>query len=146
MELKLTLYQRFQSFKNYIDTELRDILAAFFEKIEHVANEIDFLAFYIKNNLICDDFNAVAQSALVITIFSDEQDVNSYAESAILTANNFLNSCQPNGECVAQNESVIWIIIHYLKLISIESLRRAFTMIMQNSDIETMRMSRSKNH
>ena len=107
MELNFTLCQRFQSLKDYIDTELRGILAAFPGETEHVANEIDSLASCIKDNLVCDGSNAVAQSALVATVSSDGQDVNSYAEPATPTANNFLDSCQPNGECVAQDESVI---------------------------------------
>ena len=107
MKFKLTLCQRFQSLKDYIDTELRGILAAFPGETEHVANEIDSLAAYIKDNLICDGSNAVAQSALVARVASDGQDVNSYAEPATPTANNFLDNCQPNGECVAEDESVI---------------------------------------
>jgi hypothetical protein len=42
MKLKLILFQRIQNFKNYIDTELRDIIIAFFEKNEHVINEFFF--------------------------------------------------------------------------------------------------------
>ena len=107
MKFKFIICQRFQSFKNYIDTKLRDILVAFFDETEHVTNEIDFLTAYIKNNLICDGFNTVAQSALMIRVISDEQDVNSYAKSAIFTANNFLDNCQSNDECVVEDESVI---------------------------------------
>ncbi|CAF9940049.1 MAG: hypothetical protein HETSPECPRED_002145 [Heterodermia speciosa] len=99
-----SINQRFQSLKDYIDTELRGILAAFPGETEHVANEIDSLAAYIKDNLICDGSNAVAQSALVARVASDGQDVNSYAEPATPTANNFLDNCQPNGECVAEDE------------------------------------------
>ena len=72
-----------------------------------MANEIDSLAAYIKDNLICDGSNAVAQSALVAKVASDGQDGNSYAEPATPTANNFLDNCQPNGEHVAEDESVI---------------------------------------
>ena len=71
IKLKLIFCQRFQNFKNYFDTKLRDILIAFFEKIKHVTNEIDFLIFYIKNNLICDDFNIVAQSTLMFRIINN---------------------------------------------------------------------------
>ena len=86
---------------------MRDILIAFFEKTEYVTNEIDFLIFYIKNNFICDDFNIVAQSTLIIKIIKNKQNVNSYAKSAIFIANNVLNNCQSNDECVVQNESII---------------------------------------
>ena len=72
MQLKFIFCQRFQSLKNYIDTELRDILVAFSEEIEHVTNEIDFLIVYIKDNFICDDSNVVAQSALMTRIINDE--------------------------------------------------------------------------
>ena len=61
MILKFTFCQRFQSLKNYIDIELRDIVIAFLEKIEYMINEIISLTFYIKNNLKYDDFNVVAQ-------------------------------------------------------------------------------------
>ena len=71
MKLKFTFCQRFQNFKNYIDTKLRDILIAFFEKIKHMTNEINFLIFYIKNNFICDDFNIVVQSTLMFRIIND---------------------------------------------------------------------------
>ena len=107
MKLKLTLCQRFQNLKNYIDTELLDIVVAFFEETEHVINETLSLTFYIKNNLKYNDSNAVAQTALIAKIANDEQDAISYAESAIITANNFSNSCRSNNECVAEDESVI---------------------------------------
>ena len=71
MESKLTLCQHFHSLKNYIDTELHGILAAFPEETEHVANGIDPLAFYTKDNLRCDGSNAVAQSALIARVASD---------------------------------------------------------------------------
>lgn len=72
-----------------------------------MTNEIDFLTFYIKNNLICDDFNVVAQSTLMIKVVMNEQNVNSYIESTTFIANNVLNNCQSNDKCVLQNESII---------------------------------------
>ncbi|KAL8882932.1 MAG: hypothetical protein Q9198_000142 [Flavoplaca austrocitrina] len=102
MESQLTLCQRFQSLKNYIDTELRSILAAYPGETEHVANETDSLASYIKDNLKSNDSNAVAQPALVARVASDGRDVNAYAKPAVTTASNFSDSCQSNGECVAQ--------------------------------------------
>ena len=45
MEPSLTLCQRFQSLKLYINTELRGIRAAFPRETEHMANEIDFSSF-----------------------------------------------------------------------------------------------------
>ncbi|KAI4224383.1 MAG: hypothetical protein L6R40_008450 [Gallowayella cf. fulva] len=107
MELELTLWQRFQSLKNYIKTELRNILAAYPGETEQVANEIDSLASYIKDNLECNGSNAVAHPALVAMAANDRQDVISYAEPAIPTANSLSDSCQPNNGCVAQDESVI---------------------------------------
>ena len=68
IERKLTLCQRFQSLKNYIDTELCGIVAVYPGETEHVANEIDSLASYIKNALKCDGSNAVAQPALVARV------------------------------------------------------------------------------
>ena len=106
MDLKLTLCQRFQSLKNYIDRELRGIRAAYPGETEHVANEIVSLASYMKDNLKYNDSSAVAQPALVTRVASDGQDVNAYAEPAVTTANNFSDSCQPNGECITEDESV----------------------------------------
>ena len=107
MKLKLTLFQRFQKLKNYIDTELRDIVAAFPEETEHVTNETISLASYIKDSLKYNDSSAVAQTVLTARVANDGQDANSCAESAVTTANNISDSRQPNGECVAENESVI---------------------------------------
>ena len=82
-------------------------LVAYFEKIEHVINEIDFLTFYIKNNLKSNDFNVVAQSTLIVKVINDERNVNAHAKSTIIIASNFSNNCQSNDECVAQNKSII---------------------------------------
>ena len=75
MEVKLTLCQRFQSLKNYIDTELRGIVAAFPGEAEYVANEPVSLASYIKDNHKYNDTSAVAQPALVTRRVSDAQGV-----------------------------------------------------------------------
>ena len=95
MESKLTLCQRFQSLKNHINTELRGIRATYPEEIEYVANQIDSLASYIKDNLKYNDSSAVAQTALVARVASDAQNENAYAEPAVPTANNFFDSCRP---------------------------------------------------
>ena len=63
---KLTLCQRFQSLKKYIDIELRGIVVAYSGETEHVANEIASLAFYITDNLKHSDSSAVAQLALML--------------------------------------------------------------------------------
>ena len=63
-----------------------------------MAIEIDSLASYVK------DFYAINQSALVARVAKNGQDVNAHAESAVITADNFSNSCQGNGEAVAQDE------------------------------------------
>ena len=107
IKLKFIFFQRFQNFKNYINTELRDILIAFFEKNEHVINEIFFLIFYIKNNFKYNDFNVVVQTTLIVKIINDEQNANSYAKSTIIVANNFSNNRQSNDECVVENELII---------------------------------------
>ena len=107
MKLKLTLFQRFQNLKNYIDTELRGIVAAFPGETEHVTNEAISLASYIKDSLKYNGSSAVAQTALTARAANDGQDANSYAESAVTTANNLSDSRQPNDECIAENESVI---------------------------------------
>lgn len=107
MELEPTLCQRFESLKNYINTDLCGIIAAYPEETEYVANEIDSLASYIKNDLKHAGFNALARSALVARVASDREDVNTYAELAIPPAKNFSDNCQPNGECVSHDESVI---------------------------------------
>ena len=98
-----------------------------------MAAEIDSLASYIK------DSNAIAQSALVAETAKDGQDVNAHAEPAVTTAGNFSDSCQANRERGPQDESVLWNHNPVLKLITVESLRRAFSVIMQDPDIEAMR-------
>ena len=135
MKLKFILFQRFQNFKNYIDTELRDIVIAFFEEIEHVINETIFLIFYIKNNFKYNDFNAVAQIMLIVKIINDEQNANLCAKSTIIIANNFSNNRQSNDECVVENESIILI----------EILRRTFTTTMQRSNTTTIKTNKAKN-
>ena len=106
MDLKLTLCQRFESLKNYIEKELCGIRAAYPGETEYVANEIVTLASHMKDNLIYNDSSAVAQPALVARVTSDGQDVNANAEPAVITANNFSGSSQPNGECITEDESV----------------------------------------
>lgn len=66
-----------------------------------MANEIDSLASYVK------DSNAITQSVLVARIAKNGQDVNAHVEPTATTADNFSDSCQANGERVAQDESVI---------------------------------------
>ena len=138
MKFKLILWQRFQNFRNYINTKLQNILTAYSEKTEQVINEIDFLTSCLKN------FNIIFQSALIF-----EQNVNAQAELVAITANNFsnsfLNSCQANGENVAQNKSIILNHNSNLKLIAIKFLRRTFSMTMRDSNIEAMKMSRTWN-
>ena len=102
---KFNFCQRFQNFKNYINTKLCDIVIAFFEKIEYVINVIDFLTFYIKNNFKYNDFNVVVQSTLIAKIINEKQNVNAYAKSIIIIANNFSNNCRSN---VVQNQSIIF--------------------------------------
>ena len=53
-----------------------------------MANEVDSLASYIM------DFYAINQSALVARVAKNRQDVNAQAEPAVITADNFSNSCQ----------------------------------------------------
>ena len=101
MESQLTLCQRFQSLKNFIDTELRSILAAYFGETEHMINKIDFLTFYIKNNLKSNDFNIVVQSTLITKVANDGRDMNVYTKSVIIFVNNFSDNFQLNNECVA---------------------------------------------
>lgn len=86
---------------------MRNIVIAYFEKIEHIINEIDCLTFYIKNNSKCNDFNVVAQSTLIIKKAKNEQNLNAYTKSIIFTINNFLNNCRRNDECFIQNESIV---------------------------------------
>ena len=62
-----------------------------------MANEIDSLASYVK------DSNAVAQPALAARVASNGQDNNAHAEPVVTTADNLSDSCQPNGEGVAQD-------------------------------------------
>ena len=102
-----------------------------------MANEIDSLASYIK------DSNDITQSVLVARVAENGLDVNTYAEPAATTADNFSDSCQANGERVTQDESVLLNHNPVLKLIAIGSLRRAFSVIMQDPDIETMRTGRT---
>ena len=90
IELKLSLCQRFQCLKNYVNTKLRGILTVHPGKTEHVANKIDSLASYIKDNRSYDGSDAVAQPALVAMIANNGHDVDAYAEPAITTAHNFL--------------------------------------------------------
>ncbi|KAL8697236.1 MAG: hypothetical protein Q9201_007227 [Fulgogasparrea decipioides] len=71
MELKFTLCQRFQSLKNYINTELRGILAAYPGETEQLANEIDSLASYIKDNLKCNGSNAAQDEFSAASIHSE---------------------------------------------------------------------------
>ena len=107
MESKLTLCQRFQSLKNHINTELRGIRATYSEEIEYVTNQIDSLAFYIKDNLKYNDSSAIAQTTLIARVASDAQNENAYAESVVPTANNFFDICRSSDECVAQDELVL---------------------------------------
>ena len=65
--------------------------------------------------------------------------MNAHAESAVTTAGNFSDSCQANRERGPQDESVLLNHNSVLKLITVESLRRAFSVIMQDSDIGAMR-------
>ena len=102
-----------------------------------MANEIDSLASYIK------DSNAITQSVLVAWVAENGLDVNTHAESAATTADNFSDSCQANGERVNQDESILLNHNPVLKLITIGSLRRAFTLIMQDPGIEAMRTGRT---
>ena len=102
-----------------------------------MANEIDSPASYIK------DSSAITQSVLAARVAGNGLDVNAYAEPAAITADNFLDSCQANGERVTQDESVLLNDNPVLKLITIGSLRRAFTVIMQDPGIEAMRTGRT---
>ena len=86
---------------------MRDIRIAYFEEIEYVINEIVSLTLYMKSNFKYNDFNVVAQSTLIVKIINDEQNMNAYAKSTIIIANNFSNNCQSNNECVVENESII---------------------------------------
>ena len=56
---------------------------------------------------------------------------------------NFSDSCQANGEGVAQDRSVILNHNPDLKLIAIGSLRRTFSMTMRDPGIGAMRMGRT---
>lgn len=107
MELKLTLCQRFQSLKSYINTELCGIVAAYPEETEGVANEIESLASSIKDNVRYNGSNGVTQPVVVGRVASDGQGVNAYAEPAIPTTNKFSDNCQSDGECAAEDESAI---------------------------------------
>ena len=84
--LKLILWQRFQSLKSYISSELRSILTVYSEETEQVVDEIDSLASYVK------DFNVIIRSALIAKIAKDEQDVDAHAELAAVIADNFSHS------------------------------------------------------
>ncbi len=107
MELKVTLCQRFESLKNYINTELCGIIAAYPEETEHVADEIESLASSIKDNVRYNGSNGVIQPVVVGRVASDGQAVIASAEPAVPTANNLSDNCESNGECVAHDESVI---------------------------------------
>ena len=96
-----------------------------------MANEIDSLAFCLK------DSSDTPQSVLVFG-----QDVNALAELAAATADSFSDSCQANGEGVAQDGSVILNHNPVLKLIVIGSLRQVFSMTMRDPCIGAMRMGR----
>ena len=102
-----------------------------------MANEIDSLASYIK------DSNAIIQSVLVAGVAGNGLDVNTHVEPAATTADNFPDSCQTNGERVTQDESVPLNYNPVLKLITIGSLRRVLTVIMQDPGIEAMRTGRT---
>ena len=66
-----------------------------------MANEIDSLASYIT------DSSAITQSVLAARVAENGLDVNTHAESAATTADNFSDGCQANGERVTQDESVL---------------------------------------
>lgn len=102
-----------------------------------MANEIDSPASYIK------DSSAITQSVLAARVAGNGLDVNTQAEPAAITADNFSDSCQANGERVTQDESVLLNHNPVLKLIIIGSLRQAFTVIMQDPGIEAMRTGRT---
>ena len=92
MELKFTLYQRFESLKSYINTELRGILAVYPEQTERVATEIESLASSSRTTSI------VVAPVLSLNqwwsrVASDGQDMNAYVEPAIPTANNLPDNC-----------------------------------------------------
>ena len=72
-----------------------------------MANEINSLASYIKDNFKYNGSDAVAQQGLVARVADDGQDVNAHAEPVILNANNISNNCQRNDGCRAQRESAI---------------------------------------
>ncbi len=65
IELKFTLYQRFESLKSYINIELRGILAAYPKEIERVATEIKSLASFTKDNVNCSGSSVVTQPVVV---------------------------------------------------------------------------------
>ena len=94
-----------------------------------MANEIDSLASYVK------DSNAITQSVLVARIAKNGQDVNAHVEPTATTADNFSDTCQANGERVAQDESAISNRNPILKLIAIGFPRRAFTVTMRDPDV-----------
>ena len=138
IRLKLILWQRFQSLISYVDTELQSILAAYPEETEQVANEIDSLASHLK------DSNAINQSTLVSRVARNGQDENAYTKPTVATTNKSLDNYQPNGQRVAQDESVILNHNPVLKLIAIGSLRRIFTVKMRNPSIRAMRTGRTR--
>lgn len=135
--LQLIIWQRFQNLKKYINTELRNILVAYPQKTEQVADKIDSLTSYIKNS------NAITQSALIAEIAKNGQNVNAHAKLVITTAKNFSNSCQANRERDSQNESILLNHNPVLKLITIKSLRRKFPVIMQNPNTKTIRIDKT---
>ena len=109
------------------------------KKIEQVINEIDFLIFHFKN------FNVIIQSTLIFKIIKNEQNINVYTKSIVIITNKFLNNYQFNDQRVAQNELIVLNHNSILKLIAIKSLRRIFTMTMRNSNIKTMKTSKTRN-
>ena len=103
IRLKLTVWQRFQSLKENLDTELRGILAAYPEETEQVATEINSLASYIK------DSSAATRSALIARTAKNsknESNKNANAEPAAFIADSFSSSGQANGKGVTQDKSV----------------------------------------
>ena len=145
MKSQFIFCQRFQSFKNYIDTKLHNILVAYSKEIEHVINEIDFLTFYIKDDFKCIDFNVVAQSTLMTKIINDKQNVNAYAKSTIIIANNISNNCQSNDEYIVENKSIVLNHNTIFELILINVLRRTLTTTMRRFDTTTMKKYKTKN-
>ena len=148
----------FSKFQNYINTKLRNILIVYFEKIEQMIYEIDFLIFYIKNfNIIIQstliveiikneqnvNAHVIIQSTLIVEIIKNEQNPNAHAKSTIIIAKNFSNNCQMNRERDFQNKSIFLNHNLIFKLITIKFLRRTFSIIMQNSNKKTMKIDKT---